>query len=296
MVGDVFRNLHLALFQLVDLVVNGFQLGLVRGAEILPARHPGDRPQGLFVDLDLGHHRAARGRAVDVHGGVGRHALGADADRVDADTLRLGDLGRRLGCDLAAVVHAVGQQDDYLRLGLALAQAVDRRCQAVADRRAVFDQAAADARQQGLQRPLVGGQGALREGLACECHQSDPVAVAVGDERSGHLLGRRDAVGPEVACQHRARDVDRQHDVDALGVRVRKPLHVLRARQCHDQQRECRRTQHERQVPQVITYGLRGAHDTVDRRDLYRRPALQRPPDVVAGHRYECRQQPQIVW
>ena len=38
------------------------------------------------------------------------------------------------------------------------------------------------------------------------------------------------------------------------------------------------------------------AHDTVDRRDLYRRPALQRPPDVVAGHRYECRQQPQVVW
>ena len=283
MVSNVFRNLHLALFQLVDLVVNGFQLGFVRGAEILPARHLGDRPQGLFVDLDLGHHRAARGRAVDVHGGVGRHALGADADRVDADALRLGDLGRRQRGDLAAVVHAVGQQDDDLRFGIALAQAVDRRRQAVADRR-------------GLEGALVGGQGALREGLARECHQPDPVAVAVGDERSGHLLGRRDAVGPEVACQHRARDVDRQHDVDALGVRVRKPLHVLRARQRHDQQRECRRTQHERQVPQVITYGLRGAHDTVDRRDLYRRPALQRPPDVVAGHRYECRQQPQIVW
>ena len=49
--------------------------------------------------------------------------LGADADRVDADALRLGDLGRRQRGDLAAVVHAVGQQDDYLRLGLALAQA-----------------------------------------------------------------------------------------------------------------------------------------------------------------------------
>ena len=77
----------------------------------------------------------------------------------------------------------------------------------VADGRAVLDQSAADAGQKGLQRALVGGQRALREGFAGEGHQSDAVAVAVGDERSGHLLGGRDAVGPEVAGEHRGRDV-----------------------------------------------------------------------------------------
>ena len=192
-VGDVLHHLDFALFELVDLVVDGLQLLLVRGPEVAAAGHVGDRLQYLFVDLDLLVDE--RQVAEHVDGRIGGHALRAHADRVDADALRLGDLGRRQRGDLAAVVHAVGQQDDYLRLGLALAQAVDRRGQSVADGRAVLDQSAADAGQKGLQRALVGGQRALREGFAGEGHQSDAVAVAVGDERSGHLLGGRDAVG-----------------------------------------------------------------------------------------------------
>ena len=42
MVGDVLGHLDLALFELVDLVVNGLQLGFVRGAEILASRVNGD--------------------------------------------------------------------------------------------------------------------------------------------------------------------------------------------------------------------------------------------------------------
>ena len=54
-------------------------------------------------------------------------------DRIDLDPLALGDVGRREGGDLPAVVLAVGQQDDYLALGVALPQAVDGRGKAVAD-------------------------------------------------------------------------------------------------------------------------------------------------------------------
>jgi len=136
----------------------------------------------------------------------------------------------------------------------------------------------------------------LREGFAGEGHQSDAVAVAVGDERSGHLLGGRDAVGLEVACQHRTGDVDGQHDVDALGVGADVLFDVLRARQRHDEQREGRRTQRERQVAQVVAHGPGCAHDAGDARNLDRGSALQRPPDVIADHRHEQRQQPEIIW
>ena len=179
---------------------------------------------------------------------------------------------------------------------VALPQTVDRRGQSVADGRAVFDQSAADAGQEGLQGALVGGQGALRESFAGERHQADAVAVAVGDERSGDLLGGRDAVGFEVAGQHRARNVDGQHDVDTLGVGADVLLDVLRTRQRHHEQREGRRAQYERQVTQVVTHGPGGAHDAGDARNADRGPALQRPPDVVADHRHEQRQQPEVIW
>ena len=177
-----------------------------------------------------------------------------------------------------------------------LAQAVYRRGQSVADGRAVLDQSAADACQQRLERSLIRRQRALCEGFAREGYQSDAVAVTVRDERSGHLLGRRDAVGAEVPCQHRTRNVDGQHDVDALGVRARKTLDVLRARQRHDQQGQRRQPQYERQMPQPVAYGLRRAHDPFDARNLDRRAALQRTPHVVGDHRHERRQQPQIIW
>ena len=196
----------------------------------------------------------------------------------------------------AAVVHAVREQDHDLRLGVALAQAVDGRGQTVADGRAVLDQTAADAGQQGLEGALVRGQGALREGLAGEGDQADPVAVAVGDERAGDLLGRRDAVGLEVAGEHRPRDVDGQHDVDTLGVRPGILFDALRAGQRHDGQGQRCEPQHERQVAQPVAERLRGAGESVDARQADRGAALHRPPDVVDGQRHEQRQQPKAVW
>ena len=135
----------------------------------------------------------------------------------------------------------------------------------------------------------------MREGFGGEDHQSDAVAVAVGDERAGHLLGGRDAVGPEVAGEHRGRDVDGQHDVDALGVRADVLFDVLRSRQRHDEQREGRRTQREGQVAQVVADGLRCVQNACHGRDPDRGTALHRATDVVGGHRREQREQPQIM-
>ena len=144
------------------------------------------------------------------------------------------------GGDFAPVVLSVGQQDDDLALGVALAQAVDCRRQSVADGRAVLHHAAAQASQQGLQRSPIGRQRALGEGFAREGHQSDAVAGAVGDEVAGDLLGCLDAVGLEVLGQHRGRNIDRQHDVDAFGVARRAFIDRLGAGQRYDEERDGR--------------------------------------------------------
>ena len=128
--GYVGKYLDFALFQPVDFVVDGFQFGLVRGAEIAAAGVCGHFAQGLFVDFDLLLHERPVAEHVDRR--IGSHALCADADGINADTLRLGDFGGSQRSDFTAVVHAIGQQDDDLRFGLALAQAVDGRGEPVA--------------------------------------------------------------------------------------------------------------------------------------------------------------------
>ena len=191
--------------------------------------------------------------------------------RVDLDAHVGSDIGGHQRRDLAAVVHTVREQDYNLALGIALAQAVDRRGQTVAYGRTVLDDAAAYARKHRLQRTLVGRQGTLREGLARKYDQSQTVTVAVGDEASRHLLGRRDAVGLEVARQHRTRDVDHKHDVDTLGARTTLLVDILRARQRHNQQHKGRTPQHEGRMPQPIAQRTRRAAYPLDRRDAYGR-------------------------
>lgn len=111
-----------------------------------------------------------------------------------------------------------------------------------------------------------------------------PVSGAVGDEVAGDLLGCLDAVGLEVLGQHRGRNIDRQHDVDAFGVARRAFIDRLGAGQRYDEERDGRAAQRERQMPQVITYGARCFGDTVDGRYLDRSAALTGPPDVIDHH------------
>ena len=68
------------------------------------------------------------------------------------------------------------------------------------------------------------------------------------DELGHHLLRHRQAVPRlEVLGRHRARDVERHHDVDALRGHVLAQRAVLRPRQRHGAQDEAERREHQRQ-------------------------------------------------
>ena len=118
------------------------------------------------------------------------------------------------------------------------------------------------ARKERLHGVLVARKRALREGLAGERHHAYPVTEAVGYELSGYLLGGRDAVGLEVAREHRARDIYRQHDIDTLCRAFDIVAHVSWARQCHDERRQRRQTQRDGHVPQPVAQRARSARGT----------------------------------
>lgn len=225
--------------------------------------------------------------------GIGSRSARPDTYRINAYSVRGGDIGRRGGRHLARIVHAVGQQDDHLALGIAFAEPVDSRGQAVAYRRTVLYHAGTNLPQQRLERTPVGRQGTLRETLTREGHDTDAVVGSVGHEFGGHVLCRRDTVGFKVAGQHAGRYVHRQHDIDTFGGRGAPLLGVLRPGQRHHEQRHRRTAQYERQVPRPIPHPSGHSLQRDDRRDAQRRTAPADAPHIKRGHRQQQDQQPQ---
>ena len=167
----------------------------------------------------------------------GSDAALADPDRVDLHLHGLGDVGRGIGIDLAAVVGTVGDENDHLGLRLRLAQAGQRGGEAGADGGAVGQPVEGHVFELAKEKGLIGGGRGLRDGPAGEDDEADPVARALSDEVRDHRLGHGEAVvGLKVHGGHRARDVERHHDVDALGGELVAPETLLRPGQGdHDQ-------------------------------------------------------------
>ena len=128
---------NLAALQGVDRPVDFTKASGIGGSEILATGALGNCLQGFFVNLNFDplHPLAAAKGVRESHLG---HASGARANRVHLDTLGSGEFGsgeRRL---FTAIVHAIGQKDDDLRLGLAGSQSIYRQAQTVADRGSVL--------------------------------------------------------------------------------------------------------------------------------------------------------------
>lgn len=228
---SVVPNLKDCLFEFVNLGIDGLETLVVGGSEILTSCHLGDVAQERLVDLDL-HilHLHAEWRLYGDLGG----ADGSDADGVDTDAKSLRELGSLFWRYGSAVVHAVGEQDYDLALGLALLDSADSRGETHADCRAILKHACAHILEEIYEDGVVGCEWALREALASEDHETDVVIGATRDELGGDILGGFETVWLEIDGSHGARDVEREDYVDTLGIAVAVVGRGLRASEDYD--------------------------------------------------------------
>ena len=108
-----------------------------------------------------------------------------------------------------------------LDLRVGMAQPVERHADAVADRGAVaVDDPEVQLASMRRNVPWSSVSGDVGVGLAPEHHQADAIGRAPAHEVLDHRLGRLEPVGHEVGLLHRARQIERDHDVDALELEV----------------------------------------------------------------------------
>ena len=135
----------------------------------------------------------------------------------------------------------------------------------------------------------------MGECLARKDHQAYAVAVAVAYKCTRNLFCRSYAVGIEVACEHRPRDVYRQYYVDSFGIGRGVVFGTLRPSQCNDDEGYGCASQSERQMTQIVSPRTRSLAQTLRRGDAYGGIALHRPPNVVGRERHKHEQQPKYV-
>jgi hypothetical protein len=208
----------------------------------------------LGVDREVAaiEHRAAEQVVAGLHRRVAR---ATHQDRVDLDAERARELGRLARRHVAAVGVAVGREDDHAALGRRLAQPVDRDAEAVADRGAApVDHAELEAADHRAQRLVVGRQRQERVRVAAEDHAADAVVRAAADEVIDDVLGGVEAVGLDVGRLHRQRQIEREHDVDAVDVGLVARVDALRPhqREGHAADRQHAHPGQRRREPQPI--------------------------------------------
>lgn len=151
---------------------------------------------------------------------------------MDAHALFCGKCRGQQWIEFAAVVRAIGNQDQHAAVGRALAQALDGKADGIADGGIAARDADPRLVQPDTHGTSVEGQRRLQVGLAAEEDQTDPIAVALLDEvaeqhldqlQSGELL----ALPLHVRVIHRAGDIHCEQQVAATGgqwQRLAQPL------------------------------------------------------------------------
>lgn len=113
-----------------------------------------------------------------------------------------------------------------------------RLFECLADSRALHrNQRGVDAAGEGPGHAVVRGDGQLHLRLAGEDDQTHAVLLEPVEELADGVFGPLEAVGLEVFGEHRVRDIDHQHHLDALGLLLAEFRPELRAgrRQCDQQ-------------------------------------------------------------
>ena len=167
---------------------------------------------------------------------------------------------------LSAVVGAVGEQDDYLALCLAVLQTGYSIGYAHADGCTVGDEPTLchihpHAVEQIEQYGMVNRHRALCIGFTCKERESDIVIGTSVDELHSHLLGGFYSVGLQIFGQHTGAHVHAEHDVDALDVLCAPVVGGLRACQGYYGQGKACEPAKERQVDEPLPERLVGMYE-----------------------------------
>ena len=160
---------------------------------------------------------------------------------MNADLLLRRQRGSLVGWNGAAVVIAIGEQDQHFVGLLAGLQHLDAQTNGVADCRVGPGHADADIVQQDLQAGVVEGQGRLRIGRATKHDQAHAVFAALVDKPLYHLFDRGQAVDQltfavaVITRFHRLGNVDGQQQVAHWAGLLQRRLDPDRACQRADQ-------------------------------------------------------------
>ena len=305
-----------ALLLPIDLGVDIFQALRVLGAEVLAAGNVGDLLERLLVQREhfLAKHAASEGVGIRI--GNGDHAIAADADRIDLDAQRLGDLCSLGRLQYAGRLLAVGQEDDHFALGVRVLEAIGGHGQRIADGglRVLLPQPPVDLLaaiiEDGMgdlhlfehldECAVIERQRASRLDKTAERDQTDEVVrparqLALShDKVLEYLLDDGQAidlltVDIEIQCGHRSGAIDAHFNGDPLGVDAELFDAMLRTSQGRDHQPQPREAdpgqrpfdpQRQRggQGPQKAHVGIKHRHAAL-------------PADRQDADRPQCRQQ-----
>ena len=152
--------------------------------------------------------------------------MGSDTDGVDSNPFLLGNFGSSERGNDAGIVGAIGEQNNALGFGFSPFDAVDGGGYTVANGCAIgIEHIDVDFIDGVHEHSLMCGHGQKRESFAGENHDANVVGFALRHKVGSHFFCRFQAVGLKVAREHTCRDVDREHNVGAIGFAFR-PLVV----------------------------------------------------------------------
>ncbi|MNY31903.1 hypothetical protein D3C86_1660860 [compost metagenome] len=162
-------------FERVEQVLDHLQLLAIAGAEVLAAGGFGDGFQGRLVEVQARVDPEKTECATVLR-------IGTDADGVDFHPFECRQPRRRQRGDFAAVIGAVGDQNQHATLRRAHAQPLQGQANGIADRGVFAGDADARFVEPDPHGAPVEGQRCLQVRLAAKQDQADPVAFATFEE------------------------------------------------------------------------------------------------------------------
>src|SRR6266566_4855768 len=281
LVVDEVARADVGLFQRLDLAVDLGERVLIGDAVVMASGVLGDLAHELLVD----------GIGADVL--VGGRGESDRTDRVDADVEELRHVRRVEWRDVSAVVLAVGQEDDDLRLRVRVSKHVDAGGETRADRRAPGERAGLDRIDELLRSGVVERRRAEDDRLAAEDDDPHAVIPKAAEEVVDDALDGVDLRRPaESSFGHRPGCVENQDDVYPFRDGLDRRAHDLRPGEGDDECDEGRNAKGDEQPAPAHAPAGPTRGDETDRRKEQAGPGSPRPQEIhreaPGYHEEEC--------